>query len=244
MPCILHIETSTKVCSLALSLDEKLIFNRIEAKDASHASLLGIYVSEAMEYLRSNNLKLDAVAVSSGPGSYTGLRIGVSLAKGVCYAWDIPLIALPSLKILTSQLFYLELFRKWEKNTLFIPMIDARRMEVYSAIYDKNMNEIRSVQPDIVDESIYKEYLKDNCVVFFGDGSSKCKELVQSQNALFIDDVYPTASSMIPLSEKVYSDKNFVDVAYFEPFYLKEFQATIAKNKVIPQLKASQNAKE
>ncbi|GHT38854.1 tRNA (adenosine(37)-N6)-threonylcarbamoyltransferase complex dimerization subunit type 1 TsaB [Bacteroidia bacterium] len=226
MLCLLTIETSTSACSLALSVDGKPVFDRIELAGASHAALSGVFASEAVEYARKNHLKLDAVAVSAGPGSYTGLRIGVSEAKGLCYGLDIPLIAIPTLKIMASQV------ETPYRASLRCPMIDARRMEVYAAIYDTHFNEIRPVQADIIDDNSYKEYLEKHTVVFFGNGSDKCRPVIQSPNAVFIPDIYPTAQAMIPLAEKAFAQKDFVDTAYFEPFYLKEFQATIAKNKV------------
>lgn len=234
MPCILNIETSTRACSLALSLDGELVFNRIEGQANSHASLIGTYGWEAMEYVRNNNLKVNGVAISAGPGSYTGLRIGISEAKGLCYGLNVPLIAISSLKILVSELFRLGFSSdEQESDRWYCPMIDARRMEVYAALYDKDLKEIRTVQADIIEENSYAGYLAEHPVVFFGDGSGKCKDIIKSSQALFVDDIYPTAEAMIPLAEKAYSENEFVDIAYFEPFYLKEFQATVAKNKVI-----------
>lgn len=233
MAYILAIETSTKVCSVALLAHGDPLFERIQTEGASHASLLGRYVWEAMEYVRNKGLKLDAVAVSSGPGSYTGLRIGVSEAKGLCYGLEIPLISIPSLKVLASS----EIEGKKDRNEInevyLCPMIDARRMEVYSAIYDLNLNEVRSVQADIVEDDTYDIYLENHKVLFFGDGSEKCKSVIVSPNAVFVDHVFPKASAMGALAEKAYLANDFVDIAYFEPFYLKEFQATTPKNKVI-----------
>ncbi|MDR0427358.1 MAG: tRNA (adenosine(37)-N6)-threonylcarbamoyltransferase complex dimerization subunit type 1 TsaB [Dysgonamonadaceae bacterium] len=229
MACILNIETSTKACSLAVSVNEEIVFNRIQTEKVSHVSLIGVYGKEAMDFMRKNNLKPDAVAVSAGPGSYTGLRIGVSYAKGLCYGLNVPLIAIPTLKIMT--LSALEQIR--DEESCFCPMIDARRMEVYSAIYDSHLNEIRAVRADIVEENSYREYLASGKMVFFGDGSDKCKEIIHSENAIFMDDIFPSADKMASLSEKACSEKNFVQAAYFEPFYLKEFQATAAKNKVL-----------
>ncbi|GHT48864.1 tRNA (adenosine(37)-N6)-threonylcarbamoyltransferase complex dimerization subunit type 1 TsaB [Bacteroidia bacterium] len=233
MLCLLTIETSTSVCSLTLSVDGKSVFDRMELTGASHAALLGVFASEAVAYARNKHLKLDAVAVSAGPGSYTGLRIGVSEAKGLCYGLAIPLIAIPTLKIMASQVLRPSPFAL--RPNYFCPMIDARRMEVYAAIYDANLNEIRPVQADIMDENSYKEYLEKHTVAFFGNGSDKCRPVIQSPNAVFIPDIYPTAQSMISLAEEAFAKQDFVDTAYFEPFYLKEFQATVAKNKVIKQ---------
>ena len=231
MASILNIETSTKVCSLALSVNGDVVFEQANFSGSSHASHLGVYALQSIEYARKNELTIDAVAVSSGPGSYTGLRIGVSEAKGLCYGLGIPLIAIPTLKIMTSAL--LSVHRSSLADHYLCPMIDARRMEVYASLYDMNLNEIRPVQADIIDEDSYKEYLEQQPVVFFGDGSGKCKSVITSPNALFVDNIHPLATAMVDLAEDAFNRKEFVDTAYFEPFYLKEFQATIAKNKVI-----------
>ena len=231
MTCILNIETSTKVCSLALSVNGDIVFEQANFSGSSHASHLGIYASQAIEYARKNQLKIDAIAVSSGPGSYTGLRIGVSEAKGLCYGFGIPLIAIPTLKIMTTALH--SVYRSPFTDCYFCPMIDARRMEVYASLYDINLNEIRPVQADIIDEGSYKDYLEQRPIVFFGDGSDKCKPVITSSNALFVENIHPLATAMVSLAEDAFNKKEFVDTAYFEPFYLKEFQATIAKNKVI-----------
>jgi len=191
----------------------------------SHSAALGVYVAEAVGFVQANGLRFDAVAVSEGPGSYTGLRIGISLTKGLCFAWSIPLIALPTLKVMASRLA--------PAASYLCPMIDARRMEVYAALYDGNLNEIEPVQPIIIDEGSYQGRLAQNEIIFFGNGAEKCKPVIHSSNAIFIDGIYPLASDMIDEAEKAFISKNFVDVAYFEPFYLKEFQATTPKNKVI-----------
>ena len=231
MACILNIETSTKVCSLALSVNGNAIFEQANFSGSSHTSHLGVYALQAVKFAKENKLKIDAVAVSSGPGSYTGLRIGVSEAKGLCYGFEIPLIAIPTLKIMTSAL--LSAHNSSFSNHYFCPMIDARRMEVYASLYNICLNEIRPVQADIIDEDSYKEYLKQQPVVFFGDGSDKCKPIITSPNALFVDNIHPLATAMVGLAEAAFDKKEFVDTAYFEPFYLKEFQATVAKNKVL-----------
>ena len=229
MSCLLTIETATTVCSVALSVNNQPVFDRIETTGASHAAVLGVFASDAVNYARKNGLTMDAVAVSAGPGSYTGLRIGVSEAKGLCYGLDIPLIAIPSLKILALQAVHRE---PCTPATLFCPMIDARRMEVYAALYDIHLNEIRAVQADIIDENAYREYLEKQPVVFAGNGSDKCRAVIQSPHAIFLENIYPTAQAMIPLANEAFARKEFVDTAYFEPFYLKEFQATVARNKI------------
>lgn len=231
MACILHVETSTKTCSLALSADGKMVFNRENFEGASHAANLGKFAQEAIEYARKNAFLIEAVAVSSGPGSYTGLRIGVSEAKGLCYGLDIPLIAIPSLKIMASSLLQSNI--KISSSSLLCSLMDARRMEVYSAFYDMELNEIKSVSADIIDENSYMEYAANQTLIFFGDGSTKCRSVIQSPNMQFVENIHPLASAMIPLADEAFLKQEFVDVAYFEPFYLKEFQATVAKNKII-----------
>jgi tRNA threonylcarbamoyladenosine biosynthesis protein TsaB len=232
MACILHIESATSTGSLSVSKDGNIIYNKECTDGLSHSASLGVFAEEAIQFLNKQHLKPDAVAVSEGPGSYTGLRIGVSLAKGICYGMEIPLIAIPTLKIIASQALLSPFALR--PSPCLCPMIDARRMEVYAAIYDKNLNLIRPVQADIIDKDSYQNYLSQGKVAFFGDGSKKCKTIIDSPNAVFIDGIYPTASAMLALAENAFAKQEFVDVAYFEPFYLKEFQATTPKNKVIP----------
>ena len=226
MICILCIESSVRNCSVAVSIDGKLAWNKENSEAFSHSSVLGVSVSDAIRYIGENHFELSAVAVSAGPGSYTGLRIGVSLAKGLCYGLEIPLIAIPTLKMMATRFI--------PASSYLCPMIDARRMEVYAALYDGNLNEIEPVRAVVIEENSYSEYLSEHRIVFFGDGSDKCKTLIRSSNAVFEDNIYPLASDMIGLANAVFLQKKFVDTAYFEPLYLKEFQATVPKNKVIP----------
>ncbi len=227
MSCILHIETSTKVCSVALSQDASLLYHREDMEGPSHAVSCGVFVDEALSFAESHAIPLDAVAVSQGPGSYTGLRIGVSMAKGVCYGRNVPLIAIPTLQLLcVSPLLYHE---EIEENALLIPMIDARRMEVYAAVYDRSLKEVRPTQADIVDADTYQEYLEKGPVWFFGNGALKCKECIQHPNARFLPDIHPLARHMMPLAERAVALGKYEDVAYFEPYYLKEFVATQSK---------------
>jgi len=223
---LLHIETSTNVCSVALSENTNCLFAKSNADGMNHAALLSVFIAEALEVLKLNNKKLDALAVSSGPGSYTGLRIGVSTAKGLCYGLDIPLIAVSTLEVLAT-----EAIKSIEnpENALFCPMIDARRMEVYSAFYDASINLKREISADIIDPNSYSEILSTQPVYFFGNGADKCKTTLTHSNARFIENLVPLATNMISLAEKAYSEQKFVDTAYFEPFYLKEFQTTTAK---------------
>lgn len=232
MPYILHIETATEVCSVAVSHNGEVIFHREETKGPSHAVLLGVFVNDAVEWLRAQNIALDAVAVSCGPGSYTGLRIGVSEAKGLCYGLNIPLIALNTLKVMAVSMLGKD---SVDASSLLCPMIDARRMEVYDAVFDTQLNAVRDVHADIIDESSFAELLRDYKVLFFGNGAAKCKDSLINSNAVFIDGIYPKATDMVGLAEEAFGKQDFVDVAYFEPFYLKEFVATTPKNKVLGQ---------
>jgi tRNA threonylcarbamoyladenosine biosynthesis protein TsaB len=223
---ILHIETSTNICSIAVSENGQCLFSKSDSEGMNHAALLSVFIAEAMEFLKSTSKKPDAVAVSSGPGSYTGLRIGVSTAKGLCYGLDIPLIAVSTLEVLTANALQIT---ETTANSLFCPMIDARRMEVYAAIYNQEGVIQREISADIIDENSYNEILESHIVYFFGNGAEKCKATLTHVNARFIDGMYPLAENMIVLAEKAYNEKKFVDVAYFEPFYLKEFYTTAAK---------------
>ncbi len=227
MPCILHIETSTKVCSVALSEDGKLLYHHEDFDGPGHSETSGVYVDEALSFANSHAIPVDAVAVSMGPGSYTGLRIGVSLAKGVCYGRALPLIAVPTLKVLCVPV----LLGKEElpEDALLVPMIDARRMEVYSAVYDRALKEVRPIQADVVTAEIYQEYLNRGPVYFFGNGAQKCQAVIQHPNARFIEGIHPLAKNMFPLAERSMHLQEFQDVAYFEPFYLKEFVAIKSK---------------
>lgn len=226
MSCILHIETSTEACSVALSEDGMSVFSKEDLAGPSHAVQLGVFVDEALSFADSHAMPLDAVAVSCGPGSYTGLRIGVSMAKGVCYGRNLKLIGIPTLKVLSVPVL---LRKDLPEDAYLCPMIDARRMEVYAAIYDRALNAVRETAADIIDENSYLELLDSHPVYFFGNGASKCKEKITHPNAHFIDDVKPLAKWMFPLAEKAIAMEDYKDVAYFEPFYLKEFIASTPK---------------
>lgn len=226
MSCILHIETSTEACSVALSEDGMSVFSKEDLAGPSHAVQLGVFVDEALSFADSHAMPLDAVAVSCGPGSYTGLRIGVSMAKGVCYGRNLKLIGIPTLKVLCVPVLLRE---DLPEDAYLCPMIDARRMEVYAAIYDRALNAVRETAADIIDENSYLELLDSHPVYFFGNGASKCKEKITHPNAHFIDDIKPLAKWMFPLAEKAIAMEDYKDVAYFEPFYLKEFIASTPK---------------
>jgi tRNA threonylcarbamoyladenosine biosynthesis protein TsaB len=183
-------------------------------------------VDEALSFTDNHAIPFDAVAVSCGPGSYTGLRIGVSMAKGVCYGRNLKLIAVPTLELLCVPILLREIP---EENALLCPMLDARRMEVYAGIYDRWLKPIRPIQADIVDGDTYKAYLDEYPVYFFGNGAKKCKEAISHPNAHFIENINPIAKWMQPLAEKRFLNEQFEDVAYFVPFYLKDFVAKLPK---------------
>lgn len=226
MSCILHIETSTEVCSVSASQDGASIFSKEDFNGPSHAVVLGVFVDEALSFIDNHAIPLDAVAVSCGPGSYTGLRIGVSMAKGICYGRNVPLIAIPTPEVMTVPVL---LFQDLPEDALLCPMIDARRMEVYAAIYDRALKVKREISADIIDENSYSEFLAEHPVYFFGNGAAKCREKITHPNAHFIENIHPLAKWMFPLAERAMAEKDFKDVAYFEPFYLKEFVASTPK---------------
>ena len=223
MSCILHIETSTDVCSVAVSQDGACVFEREDHSGPNHSVKSGVFIDEALSYIDSQLMHLDAVAVSQGPGSYTGLRIGVSTAKGICYGRDARLIAVPTLQLLCVPVLLREMVK--EENALLCPMIDARRMEVYAALYDRALHEIRPVGADVVDGETYKQYLDERPVYFFGNGAAKCIDSIHHPNARLIKGIEPLARWMFPLAERRFFDQQFEDVAYFVPFYLKDFVA-------------------
>ena len=227
MSCILNIETSTNACSVAVSQDGSCIFNKEDHEGPNHAVILGVFVQEALSFIDSHAIPLDAVAVSCGPGSYTGLRIGLSMAKGICYGRDVKLIAIPTLELMCVPLLLGEKIN--EENALLCPMIDARRMEVYSQFFDRALKEVRSINADIVENNTYDDILAQQPVYFFGNGAEKCHEVLTHHNAHIIEGIVPLAKNMYPLAEKRMANEQFEDVAYFVPFYLKDFVAKEAK---------------
>lgn len=229
MALVLNIETSTEVCSVALARDGIVVGSRENLTGQHHAELLTVYIDEVLNECGIVMHEVDAVAVSGGPGSYTGLRIGVSAAKGICYASGLPLIALSSLEAMAGFVIqHLSDYQYPEKESLlFCPMIDARRMEVYTAFYDRNGMLVREIKADIIDHQSYLPYLEQNVVFFFGNGAFKCRDSISHPNAIFIDGITTSAKSMALLSEQDFQLGKFVDVAYYEPFYLKDFVATI-----------------
>ena len=225
MSTILHIETSTKNCSVSIANNGKLFsLKEINTGDYSHAEKLHPLINEALIESKLTIKDIEAVAVGKGPGSYTGLRIGVSAAKGLCFANDIPLISINSLEILAQSITI--------DRGLIIPMIDARRMEVYAAIYDQNYNAVRETKAEIIDSHSFLDELQNQKVYFLGDGAKKCKEIILHKNAVFIENAFPSAKEMATISYHKFKNKTTEDVAYFEPFYLKDFVATQEKKKI------------
>ncbi|MEQ3665769.1 MULTISPECIES: tRNA (adenosine(37)-N6)-threonylcarbamoyltransferase complex dimerization subunit type 1 TsaB [unclassified Olleya] len=222
MAYILNIETSTTNCSVSLShKGETLVLKEDYGNGYSHAEKLHVYVDEVLKEAKISTLQLDAIAVSKGPGSYTGLRIGVSAAKGLAFALNIPLISVSTLEALAHQVK--------ADSGLIIPMLDARRLEVYSAIFDTQFNSIRAIEAQVLDETSFQSYLSENKVYFIGDGVAKTKALLDNNNAVFIENKLPSADQMSALSFNKYKKSDTEDVAYFEPYYLKDFVAIKSK---------------
>ena len=228
MANILNIDTSTDVCSVALTCDGEILEHREDYEGQNHAKVLSAFIKDMLDYATPRGIKLDAVAVCTGPGSYTGLRIGLSEAKGLCFGYDIPLIGLSTLELLTVTVMFKEF---WDEDVLFVPMIDARRKEVFTGVYDLALNKVMQPQPLILDENSFSEF-KDRKLVFFGNGSDKAKDILNIPNAKFIQKIKPEAVNMMALSERSFRNNNFIDIAYSTPDYLKEFQSTTPKNKV------------
>lgn len=230
MAVILQIETSTTVCSAALSQNSSCIMERTELGGLSHATMLPRFLQEIVSFLTKENLNVDAISVSCGPGSYTGLRIGVSSAKGLCYGWNVPLIAVDTLAVLCEGL--IETGMTLGEDDLLCPMIDARRMEVYTAFYNKHLERVAPISAEIVSEDSFSDILASHKVYFFGDGAEKCRNVLTHQNAIFVPNVVPFAKNMTRLSATFFAQEKFQDVAYFEPFYLKDFIATLPKKLI------------
>jgi|TARA_B110000263_G_C15174638_1_gene448613 tRNA threonylcarbamoyladenosine biosynthesis protein TsaB len=216
---ILNIETSTKACSVALFSGKELVSHKEHVEEKfSHSEKLSLYMLEVLDLAKITFTDLSAIAISMGPGSYTGLRIGVSTAKGLCYALDIPLISISTLQAMAYGISLTK------KSDVFCPMIDARRMEVYSAFYNAKNKLIRKIQADIIDEKSYQKELTDK-VLFFGDGSEKLHETIIHDNASFVSNFHPSAKFLGPLAFNKFQETDFEDTAYFEPYYLKDFIA-------------------
>ncbi|MEJ5995454.1 tRNA (adenosine(37)-N6)-threonylcarbamoyltransferase complex dimerization subunit type 1 TsaB [Pedobacter sp. Du54] len=227
MPTILQLETATPVCSVALSINGKTVALKEETAQNIHASKLTLFINDVMEQAGIKFSDLDAIAVSKGPGSYTGLRIGVSTAKGLCFALDKPLIGINTLSMIAAGF----LAEQPDYKGLICPMIDARRMEVFTAIFDYNLMEVEATNAKIIDDSSFLALLDTYEMAFIGNGAEKCSSTIQHKNAKFLTTNYNSASNMTLLANVAFTSKNFEDVAYFEPFYLKDFVFTVPKKK-------------
>ena len=231
MERLILIETSTALCSAALAEDGVITSYRESSAPKAHASLTAVFIQEMLEEKGLTIADCDAVCVSKGPGSYTGLRVGVSTAKGLCFGSSKPLIAISTLDILVAQA------QIPEDLKYIVPMVDARRMEVYAAVYEiaaqagNDVRQITETAPAIIDENSYSDILEKGKVLFIGDGAGKCADVIKHPNATFVQ-CWPKASAMLEPAMKAYKEKRFEDVAYFEPFYLKEFVATVSKKKM------------
>jgi len=232
MAVILNIETSTEVCSVALTSEGQVLDHRENYEGQTHATLLSLYVKEMLEYARSREMKIDAIAVSIGPGSYTGLRIGLSEAKGLAFGLQVPLIGVNTLQLMAVGTMFNHFIE--EDNVLYVPMIDARRMEVYTAAYNSALEPIVAPQAMILDEHSFNGQLECGyTLVVMGNGSDKARQVLTHDKVRFIGGIKPVAVEMLALAEKAWREQQFLDVAYSTPLYLKEFQATRPKNPVL-----------
>ncbi len=225
MAIILHLETATTNCSVSISKDDEIVvLKENNAASYSHSEQLHVFIKEALKEASLSFSDLDAVAISKGPGSYTGLRIGVSAAKGICFSLDIPLISIPTLQSMARQV-------DLKPGELVIPALDARRMEVYSCVYNNNYQEVRKTRAEIINEESFVEYLGENEVYVVGSGAEKCRGVLQHPNFIFDESVVPSAKDMVLMAFEKYESKQFEDVAYFEPYYLKDFVLQQKKKK-------------
>jgi tRNA threonylcarbamoyladenosine biosynthesis protein TsaB len=232
MANILNIETSTEVCSVALTSEGQVLDHRENYEGQTHATMLSQYVKEMLDYARSREMKPDAIAVSIGPGSYTGLRIGLSEAKGLAFGLNVPLIGVNTLQLMAVSTMFNHFID--EENVLYVPMIDARRMEVYTAAYAPSLEAVLEPQAMILDEHSFDALLdKGHTLILMGNGSDKARQVLTRDGVRFVDGVKPVAVDMMALAEKAYREQDFIDVAYSTPLYLKEFQAIKPKNPVL-----------
>ena len=227
MSLILNIETATQHCSVGVSRHGKMLAIRESSEKNIHASKVTVFTQEVCSEANISMKDLDAVAVSMGPGSYTGLRIGVSTAKGFCYALDIPLIAVPTLQSMALG----AMSATDDKNALLCPMIDARRMEVYTALFDYKNKEVRKTEALIIDESSFDKELAGNSIYYFGDGADKCRVVLDPKGMHFLEGIHPSASGIAIIADKKFISGEFENLAYFEPYYLKDFVAGKPKVK-------------
>lgn len=231
MAIILNIDTSSSNCSVALAVDGEIVLGFESANKMDHSISLASFVEKCIDYLRSRKEKLSVVSITNGPGSYTGLRIGLSLAKGITFGLGIPLITLSSLEVMTVRAIFT--YPDFNGEELIVPMMDARRMEVYTGVYDSHLNLIRKETSLILDDSSFSDLDNDKKILFIGDGTEKFKNLFSSGNAIWLGSGMPHAKYMAPLSEKYYKEKRFSDIAYTVPNYLKDYQASKPKKNII-----------
>lgn len=232
MAVILNIETSTEVCSVALTSEGQVLDHNENYEGQTHATLLSKYVENMLKYVRSREMKLDAIAVSMGPGSYTGLRIGLSEAKGLAFGLNVPLIGVNTLQLLAVSTMFNHFCE--DEKLLYVPMIDARRMEVYTAAYHPSLEAELEPQAMILDEHSFDHLINHGfTLVLMGNGSDKARALYSNDRIRFIDGIKPVAVDMMALAERAWRERDFIDVAYSTPLYLKEFQATKPKNPIL-----------
>ncbi|MBA4745876.1 MAG: tRNA (adenosine(37)-N6)-threonylcarbamoyltransferase complex dimerization subunit type 1 TsaB [Muricauda sp.] len=226
MAILLHLETATTNCSVSISKDDDiLVLKENNATSYSHSEQLHVFIKEALKEASLSFSDLDAISISKGPGSYTGLRIGVSAAKGLCFSLDIPLISVPTLQSMAHQVYL-------SPGELVIPVLDARRMEVYSCVYGSDYKEVRETRAEIVNEESFADYVSDTKVYVVGSGAEKCRGVLQHPNFIFNESVVPSAKEMASIAfHNKYISKQFEDVAYFEPYYLKDFVLQQKKKK-------------
>jgi len=241
MSVILHIETATEVCSVSLANEGKVIAVKETSEEKSHASTLSVFIEELLRNAEKKNLMPHAIAVSMGPGSYTGLRIGVSIAKGLCYGYGIPLISVSTLEAMSIgfQEEYVDKKNAMPNKVLYAPMIDARRMEVYMALFTPGNRKFKDIVAQIVEPDTFNEVLSDHKIYFFGSGAEKLKGTITNKNAYFVDDFSHSSVYMTSIAYAKYKAEDFVDLAYFEPFYLKDFIPTTSKNTIFSASKKS-----
>lgn len=236
-PVILYIETATDICSVAVSQGEELLALVESGAERSHATLLNRFIREACATAGKDLKQVDAIAVSKGPGSYTGLRIGVSTAKGLAYALNKPLLSCGTIESMAHSALQRpevqNLIEQYGNQLLLCPMLDARRMEVYTAFFSPDCEEKREVRAVIIEENSFEDLLEKHQICFFGNGAEKCMELISSPNAHFMDGLNPSSAAMMTPALRSFQLSKFEDVAYFEPFYLKDFVATKPRKKIL-----------
>lgn len=230
MAVIINIDTSSKYCSVALAINGEVVFGMESSEEMDHSVSLAPFVDKAIKYLREKDKKLDAVSVINGPGSYTGLRIGFSLAKGLAFSLDLPLITLSSLEVMAVRAMFS--YPEFQGNETIVSMMDAGRMEVYAGTYDHTLNLRGKEKPEILTEDSFSDLVKEKKVIFVGDGTSKFKSLYKNENAVWLGNLMPHAKYMTALSEKYYRENKFSDLAYVTPRYLKEYMVTQSKSKL------------